>query len=245
MTDQAAEVRSIGASAPERPATFGAAHRNGRAAIEHQLRCILRDFDHPDLLAQGFRNARARWSRLLHQPGQQRGQLAQRRDSDRPARSRAPSAASQGGRASSGFCTTVTPPHAPIACSPEVPSSSSPLSKTPITRLSYATAALRNSTSMAGRHRFSRGPRLASTRYLFHDEMVIGPRDVDPARLERLLIGWGLDRQPAFSRERRAQPVRVARDCQMKHYEGGSRRNLPAARPAGTRPPRPRPPTHR
>src|SRR5687768_12005952 len=50
--------------------------------------------------------------------------------------------------------------------------------------------------------------------------MVIGPGDVNPARLECLLARRCFDREPAPFRERRPQPVRVARGCQMKRYEG-------------------------
>jgi hypothetical protein len=59
---------------------------------------------------------------------------------------------------SDGACTTATRPHRRMASRPAAPSSSMPLRITPMTRLRQWTAAERNSTSMAGRLRFSRGP---------------------------------------------------------------------------------------
>ena len=61
--------------------------------------------------------------------------------------------------ASCGSCTMARPPQRLIASSPDVPSLSSPLSTTPITRVEQQTAAERNRGSIAGDGRFSRGPR--------------------------------------------------------------------------------------
>ena len=66
--------------------------------------------------------------------------------------------------ASAGSCTTPTPPHSTIVRSPAAPSSREPESTTPITRSPMPNAALRNSTSTAGRWPFSRGPRESRTR---------------------------------------------------------------------------------
>jgi hypothetical protein len=62
-----------------------------------------------------------------------------------------------------GSCTTVTPPHFLMAMSPAVPSSSNPVSTTPITNGPWVTAAERNSGSIPGRLRFSRAPLVTRT----------------------------------------------------------------------------------
>ena len=63
-----------------------------------------------------------------------------------------------GAAASEGSCTIVVPPRSLIAINPAVPSSSWPVSTTPTTAGPYASAAERNSGSIAGRARFSCGP---------------------------------------------------------------------------------------
>src|SRR5256885_352394 len=65
--------------------------------------------------------------------------------------------------ASSGSCTTATPPRCLTAMRPAVPSSSAPESTTPITRAPWKRAAVRNRASTAGRCRPSRALRVRRT----------------------------------------------------------------------------------
>ena len=66
---------------------------------------------------------------------------------------------------------------------PAVPSSRLPVRMTPIAAGPYTWAADRNSGSIAGRKRFSRGPFVTRTRPGSTTQMTVGRRDVDASRL--------------------------------------------------------------
>lgn len=131
---------------------------------------------------------------------------------------------SSGNAASVGSWTITRPPDARIAWSPATPSSSMPVNSTPITRLSWWTAAERNSLSIEGREWFSRAPPVRPTLVFREHQMHIRRPDHDAAMLDRRALLRPHHRQLRAPGQDAGEVRRLGRRHVLDHEDRGLQR---------------------